>query len=86
MKFLKYLLIFVVRMCLDITKYIDIVSTKELDNIDNITRIINSYDINELIRNFSVMMTRLILHMRNVKQIVLMRLIQCFMHSSIMNI
>ncbi len=33
-------------MCLDINKYIDIVSTKELDNIDNITRIINSYDIN----------------------------------------
>ena len=49
MKFLKYLLIFVVGMCLDINKYIDIVSTKELDNIDNITRIINSYDINELI-------------------------------------
>ena len=36
-------------MCLDINKYIDIFSTKELDNIDNITRIINSYDINALI-------------------------------------
>ena len=36
-------------MCLDINKYIDIVSTNELDNIDNITRKINSYDINELI-------------------------------------
>ena len=39
-------------MCKDINKYnkyIDIVSKKELDNIDNITSVINSYDINELI-------------------------------------
>ena len=35
-------------MCLDIQKYKDTIEKKELDNIDNITRVINSYDINEL--------------------------------------
>ena len=30
-------------MCLDITKYITHIEKKELDNIDNITRVINSY-------------------------------------------
>jgi len=36
-------------MCLDIEKYKDLIEKKELDNIDNITRVINSYDINELV-------------------------------------
>ena len=37
-------------MCLDINKYSEyFVSKTELDNIDNITRVINSYDINQLI-------------------------------------
>ena len=36
-------------MCLDMTKYINHIKKKELDNIDNITRVINSYDINELV-------------------------------------
>ena len=35
-------------MCLDIQKYKDTIEKKELDNIDSITRVINSYDINEL--------------------------------------
>ena len=35
-------------MCLDIQKYKDTIEKNELDNIDNITRVINSYDINEL--------------------------------------
>ena len=47
-------------MFLDINKSVDIVSTKELDHIDNTTRIINSYDINALITysEFHSMMTR----------------------------
>ena len=36
-------------MCLDIQKYIEPIEKKELDTIDNITRVINSYDINELV-------------------------------------
>ena len=36
-------------MCLDIQKYIEPIEKKKLDTIDNITRIINSYDINELV-------------------------------------
>ena len=36
-------------MCLDIQKYKNAIEKKELDNIDNITRVINSYDINELV-------------------------------------
>ena len=36
-------------MCLDIQKYLDPIKKKELDNIDNITRVINLYDINELV-------------------------------------
>ena len=36
-------------MCLDIEKYITHIKKKELDNIDNITRVINSYDINDLV-------------------------------------
>ena len=35
-------------MCLDIQKYKDTIEKNELDNIDTITRVINSYDINEL--------------------------------------
>ena len=34
-------------MCLDIQKYLEPIGKKKLDNIDNITRVINSYDINE---------------------------------------
>ena len=37
------------RMCLDITKYIDTIKKKELDTFDHITRVISSYDINELV-------------------------------------
>ena len=59
-------------MCLDINMYIDIVSTKELDNIDNITRIINSYDIYALL-TYSEFDCDDDVHMRNVKQIGLMR-------------
>ena len=40
-------------MCLDITKYITHIEKKELDNIDNITRVINSYELNDLV-NFIV--------------------------------
>ena len=36
-------------MCLDILKYIEPIKKKELDNINNITRVINSYDINALV-------------------------------------
>ena len=36
-------------MCLDITKYITHIEKKELDNIDNITRVINSYELNDLV-------------------------------------
>ena len=36
-------------MCLDIQKYIEPFEKKELENIDNITRVINSNDINELV-------------------------------------
>ena len=36
-------------MCLDITKYINTIKKEELDTIDHITRVINSYDINELV-------------------------------------
>ena len=36
-------------MCLDIQKYIESIEKKELDNIDNIKRVINSYNINELV-------------------------------------
>ena len=36
-------------MCLDIQKYIDPIKKKELDNIDNMTRVINSNDLNELL-------------------------------------
>ena len=36
-------------MCLDISKYITHIEKKELDNIDNITRVINSYELNDLI-------------------------------------
>ena len=36
-------------MCLDITKYIDTIKEEELDTFDHITRVINSYDINELV-------------------------------------
>ena len=61
-------------MCLDINKYIDIVSTKEIDNIDNITRIINSYDINaQITYSEFAMMTRLILHMTNASLILSMQ-------------
>ena len=34
-------------MCLDITKYITHIEKKELDNIDNITWVINSYELND---------------------------------------
>ena len=37
-------------MCLDITKYIDTIKKEELDTIDYITRVINSYDINDWLR------------------------------------
>ena len=36
-------------MCLDIRKYIQPIEKKELDTIDNITRFINLYYINELV-------------------------------------
>ena len=36
-------------MCLDITKYIDTIKKEELDTIDHITRVINSYNIKELV-------------------------------------
>ena len=36
-------------MCLDITKYITHIEKVELDNIDNITRVINSYELNHLV-------------------------------------
>ena len=36
-------------MCLDITKYITHISRKELDNIDNITLVINSYELNDFV-------------------------------------
>ena len=36
-------------MCLDISKYITHIEKKELDNIDNITWVINSYELNDLI-------------------------------------
>ena len=36
-------------MCWDITKYITHIERKELDNIDNITRVINSYELNDLV-------------------------------------
>ena len=36
-------------MCLDISKYITHIEKKELDNIDNITRVINSYELNDLV-------------------------------------
>ena len=36
-------------MCLYITKYITHIEKKELDNIDNITRVINSYELNDLV-------------------------------------
>ena len=36
-------------MCLDITKNITHIERKELDNIDNTTRVINSYELNDLV-------------------------------------
>ena len=36
-------------MCLDITKYITHIEWKELDNIHNITRVINSFELNDLV-------------------------------------
>ena len=36
-------------MCLDISKYITHIEKKELDNIENITRVINSYELNDLV-------------------------------------
>ena len=36
-------------MCLDITKYIDFIKKEELEDIDHITRVINSYNMNELV-------------------------------------
>ena len=38
-------------MCLDITKYIDLIKKEEQDTIDHITRVINLCDINELFTN-----------------------------------
>ena len=36
-------------MCLDITKYIDTIKKEEIYTIVHITRVINSYDIYELV-------------------------------------
>ena len=36
-------------MCLDISKYITHIEKKDLDNIDNITQVINSYEFNDLV-------------------------------------
>ena len=36
-------------MCCGINKYKQIIKKDELESIDNITRVINSYDINELL-------------------------------------
>ena len=36
-------------MCLDITKYITHIEKKELDNFCNITRVINSFELNDLV-------------------------------------
>ena len=36
-------------MCFDLTKYITHIKKKELDNIDNISRVINSYELNDLV-------------------------------------
>ena len=36
-------------MCYDINKYKQVIKKDELESIDNITRVINSYDINELV-------------------------------------
>ena len=36
-------------MCLDITKYITHIEKKKLDDIDNITRIMNLYELNDLV-------------------------------------
>ena len=36
-------------MCYDINKYKQVIKKDELESIDNITRVINSYKINELV-------------------------------------